>query len=104
MAVYEYQHEGEACELGEMFEITQSMKEDALEACPKCGGPIKRLISRTFISAPKGDSDLKSLGFTKLVKRDDGVYENVTKLDGESRYMEANKPETIPDIKRRISD
>ena len=36
------------------------------------------------------------MGFTKLVKRDDGVYENVTRLPGESRYMEKGKADTLP--------
>ncbi len=40
----------------------------------------------------------------KLVKRDEGVYENVTRTGKESRYMEAGKPETLPDIQRKISD
>ena len=50
------------------------------------------------------DTDLRDKGFAKLVRRDNGVYENVTALEGESRYWDANKPETMPDIKRRVSD
>jgi len=38
------------------------------------------------------------------VRRDDGVYENVTQRDGESRYMVRGKPETVPDVKRIIRD
>lgn len=104
MPVYEYRHVGPACALGEEFEHVQPIREDALAVCPQCGVPVQRLISRTFISTPQGDSDLRSMGFTKLVKRDSGVYENVTRLDGESRYMQADKPETLPDLKRRIAD
>ena len=104
MAVYEYEHLGEGCELGKRFEIEHPIKDDALKACPKCGGELQRLISRTFISAPVGDSQLKNMGFTKLVRRDKGVYENVTATGDESKYMEAGKPETMPDIKRKIGD
>jgi putative FmdB family regulatory protein len=104
MAVYEYEHTGKACEIGKVFEVEHSIKDDALATCPKCGNPIKRLISRTFVSTPKTDSELKSMGFTKLVRRDQGVYENVTATGGESRYMEADKPETLPDLKRKIND
>ena len=43
-------------------------------------------------------------GFTKLVKRDDGVYENVTARNGDSRYMERGKPETVPDLSKTITD
>ena len=61
-------------------------------------------MSAPFISAPKSNGELRDLGFTKLVKRDDGVYENVTRRKGESRYMERNKPETIPNLSKTISD
>ncbi|MCE5231026.1 zinc ribbon domain-containing protein [bacterium] len=104
MPVYEYEHVGEACSLGAQFEHVQSIKDDALTVCPKCGRPVKRLISLPYISTPKGDSDLKGMGFTKLVKRDTGVYENVTQTGSESRYMEAGKPETMPHIHKKVSD
>ncbi len=104
MPVYEYEHEGEGCELGRAFEWVQRITEDALAACPKCGGAVRRLISRTYVSAPKGNSDLKNMGFTKLVRRDTGVYENVTASGNEARYVESGKPETMPDLKRKISD
>ena len=104
MPTYEYEHSEEACELGRVFDWPQSMKDDAFKVCPRCGAAVRRLISRPMISTPKGDSDLKSMGFAKLVKRDDGVYENVTALNSESRYMLRDKPETMPDIKKRIGD
>ena len=104
MAVYEYEHNDEGCKLGKMFEWEQSIKTDALKKCPECGEPITRLISRTFISTPQTNSELKNLGFTKLEKRDTGVYENMTRRGNDSRYMEADKPETIPDLKKTITD
>ncbi|MEN6626382.1 MAG: zinc ribbon domain-containing protein [Candidatus Sumerlaeia bacterium] len=104
MPVYEYEHQGEPCSLGARFEHVQSIKDDALTACPKCGGAVKRLISLPYISVPAGDSKLKELGFTKLVKRDTGVYENVTATGAESRYMEAGKPETMPHIHKKVQD
>ncbi len=104
MAVYEYEHTDKACDIGRIFEVEHSIKDEALKACPECGGAIKRLISRTFVSTPKTDSELKGMGFTKLVRRDQGVYENVTATDKESRYMEADKPETMPDLKGKIGD
>ena len=84
--------------MGRVFDVTQSLKERPLHKCPQCGGPIKKLISLVGLSTPKTNSELKDMGFTKLVKRDDGVYENVTARDGDSRYMERGKPETIPDV------
>lgn len=108
MPIYEYAHDDAAldppCELGAEFEWTQSIRDDALTACPRCGRPVRRLISRTFISTPKGNTELRDMGFTKLVKRDNGVYENVTRRGDDKRYMEAGKPDTIPDLKKTISD
>lgn len=37
-----YEYKCETC--GNLFEVFQSIKEDALESCPKCGKSIKRLI------------------------------------------------------------
>lgn len=104
MAVYEYEHTGKACRLGKVFEVEQPLADDPLRACPQCGGPLRRLISRSFVSTPRTDSELKGMGFTKLVRRDKGVYENVTATGKESRYMQADKPETMPDLKRKIRD
>jgi putative FmdB family regulatory protein len=104
MPVYEYEHQDKPCQQGRIFEIVQSIKDDRLEICPTCGGKITRLISGAFISTPTTVSEYKSMGFTRLEKRDDGVYENVTRSDGEARYMEAGKPETLPNIKKKIRD
>lgn len=104
MPIYEYEHTEEPCELGKVFDIEQSYKDERLSLCPQCGRPIVRLISRTFVSTPKTNSELKDMGFTKLVKRDTGVYENVTRRGNESKFMEAGKKETVPDIKKIISD
>lgn len=104
MPVYEYEHTEDACSLGEVFEVRQSIQDEPLTRCPQCNGPVKKLISFTYHSAPKTNSELKDLGFTKLVKRDNGVYENVTARHGDSRYMEAGKPETMPNLKKTIRD
>lgn len=39
-----YEYECEKCK--EKFEAFQSMTEKPLEECPKCKGPVKRLIGR----------------------------------------------------------
>lgn len=41
MPTYEYK-----CEQCGQFDFWQSIKDDALSACPTCGSPVKRLISR----------------------------------------------------------
>jgi putative FmdB family regulatory protein len=104
MPIYEYEHIGGPCRLGITFEIRQSIDDPPITHCPECKGAVKKIISRVSISTPKTNSELRDLGFTKLVKRDDGVYENVTARDGESRVMERGKPETVPDISKTIKD
>ena len=104
MPIYEYEHIGPGCDLGKIFEIRQSLDSEKLQNCPQCGQEVKRLISLCSVSTPKTDSDLKSHGFTKLVRRDQGVYENVTATGKESRYWDARKPETMPDLKSKIGD
>ena len=84
MPIYEYEHLGPACRLGQHFEISQSISSEKLSVCPECGQQVKRLISIFSVNTPKTNSDLKSHGFTKLVRRDDGVYENVTASGKES--------------------
>lgn len=104
MPVYEYEHVNEPCSLGQVFEVEQSIHEEALTQCPKCEGPLRRVISRFFVSTPRSNTELRDMGFTKLVRRDDGVYENVTARDGESRLVERDKPETLPNLKKTIRD
>jgi putative FmdB family regulatory protein len=104
MPIYEYEHLGEGCEQGKTFELKQSMYSEKHSHCPYCGEEVKRIISLVSVNTPKGNSDLKNLGFTKLVKRDSGIYENVTATGKESKIWDASKPETKPDLKSKISD
>lgn len=77
MPIYEYRHtgkRGETCE--ETFEVFQKMSDETLTACPVCGLPVEKLLSRFSGGVDKlAPSRLKELGFTKLVRRDKGVYE-----------------------------
>ena len=112
MPLYEYVCAGN----GKSVEVRHSMKEDLHtwgELCERAGielgdtepdTPVERVLFATALAMPKGDSKLKELGFTKLVRRDKGVYENVTALDGESRYMKAGDASTVPDFKKRKLD
>ena len=105
MPTYEYEHLDEACIRGNIFEVRQSLDDPPLALCPTCKGMVKKIMSCASISRTKRtDSELRDLGFTKLVKREEGVYENVTQRSGESRYMVRGKPDTVPDVKRIISD
>jgi putative FmdB family regulatory protein len=104
MPIYEYEHVDTPCPLGRVFELRQTLTEETLSRCPGCGAAVKKVISRTNVSTPKTNSELRDLGFTKLVRRDNGVYENVTARNGDSRYMVSGNPETVPNIKKTISD
>jgi len=104
MPIYEYEHLKKPCSLGRVFDVKQSIQDKLLKQCPNCGGPVRKLISRINISTPKSNNELRDLGFTKLVKRDDGVYENVTARDGDSRMVIRGKSETLTDLKKTIRD
>ena len=90
MPVYEYEHLGSGCSHGKQFEFSQPMNSERLSVCPFCNKPVKRLLS--------------VVGFTKLVRRDNGVYENVTATGKESRIWDSSKPETMPHLHKKIRD
>lgn len=84
---------------GELCQIAQvDPGETELEA------EVKRLISTPSLAFPKGNSQLRDLGFTKLVKREKGVYENVTAREGESKFMNADNPSSFPKFNKTITD
>lgn len=66
--------------------------------------PVRRLITAPAVIVPTGISDLKSHGFSKLVKRDEGIYENVTATDNESRIVQPGDRSTYPDLKKKLED
>lgn len=49
MPTYEYK-----CEQCGVFDVKQSIKDEALKSCPTCGQEIKRLISRNVGVVYKG--------------------------------------------------
>ncbi len=112
MPVYEY-----LCPAnGEMVEIVHSMKERIQtwgELCSRAGldagqtpeeSPVERLLFAPGVTTPASNSKLKEMGFTKLVRRDSGVYENVTASGTESKYMVAGDNSTMPHFKNKITD
>jgi len=64
--------------------------------------PVKRLISAPRLIVEMGVSDLKSHGFSKLVKRDQGVYENLTATGDESRIVNIGDQSTYPNMKEKL--
>jgi hypothetical protein len=69
------------------------------------GSPVRRVLrSAPAVSRTVSDSELREAGFTKLVRRDDGVYENVTASGDEKRYMRRGKRNTRPHLHKKIRD
>ena len=66
--------------------------------------PIKKQISAPNINIPLSNSKAKELGFTKLVRKEKGVYENVTATGDEKRYFKANDPSSYPKFKKKVKD
>ncbi|NUP89554.1 MAG: zinc ribbon domain-containing protein [Candidatus Sumerlaeia bacterium] len=101
---------------GRTVEVFHGMNERILTWGELCGrtavalgdtspeAPVEKLIAAPGVNTPVGDSKLKNMGFTKLVKRDKGVYENVTATGSESRYMKADDPSTLPHLSKKIRD
>jgi hypothetical protein len=64
----------------------------------------KIITTAPMMNTPTGNSDLKSQGFTKLVKRQDGTYENVTRTGTEKRFLDPKDPSSMPHLHKKISD
>lgn len=88
--------------LATWLELCYASGENLGETDPEAS--VRKVLQPVSLSITPSNSELKSMGFTKLVRRDDGVYENVTRLDNESRYMKAGEADTVPDIARRVGD
>jgi len=102
---------------GETVEVIHSIG-DRLETwgevCGRLGReagetPSDAVVRRVILTAPManmpaGNSQLKNLGFTKLEKRYDGTYENVTRSGTESRFLDPGDKSTLPHFNKKISD
>lgn len=67
--------------------------------------PVRKVITTApMANTPAGNSELRSLGFTKLEKRYDGTYENVTRSGTEKRFLDPGDPSSMPHLDKKISD
>ena len=103
---YHHQNPGPAadCPVGPEFEWDQMSADLPLSCCPHCGQPVERALSASSIRTKKFNCELKDLGFSKLVRVDDGIFENVTRRHGEEKYIDRRRPETFPDLKKTVTD
>ena len=74
MPTYDYR-----CETCGVFEVKQLITENPLAACPNCGGPVKRLMSRNVCIVYKGSgwhcTDYSKHGYNGAPKTDDSQAE-----------------------------
>ena len=67
--------------------------------------PVIRVMTRAPGTVVQTfNAEYRNVGFTKLVKRDEGVYENVPATGGEKRYMRSDDPDSLPHIRRKVED
>ena len=87
MPIYTYRtrREQKGCDYcSDSFEISQSMSEERLQKCPRCGSEIERIITGcNFVQGHNfGDAltreRMKRGGLRKMVRTDDGSYRDDT--------------------------
>ena len=66
--------------------------------------PVELVVHAPALSFPKGDVALKNMGFSKLVRRETGVYENVTAQDGQSKIVSADNPASALNLGATLGD
>jgi len=80
MPIYEYEPTEHECQMCPgRFEALQSPEDDALEFCPSCGLPCRRVISRAQFKLSNAVSadDAAKKGFTTYKKAESGVWEKI---------------------------
>ena len=72
MPIYEYKAKnGSHCKLCKnKFEVRQGINDEPLTRCPECGGEIRRLFSRPFLSRKEVYADEES--FDEYPKDEEG--------------------------------
>lgn len=91
---FEVKNWGELCELA-MIETGDT---------PVDASVRKVITTPPMANTPAGNAHLKNLGFTKLEKRYDGTYENVTRTGTEKRFLDPKDPSSLPHIHKKVSD
>lgn len=97
MPRYDYELcEGSCAYCGGRFEVSQPMAEAPLTECPMCDRAVRRCFSVPFVKAVRSNAELRDLGLTKLEKRSDGTYENLTRRQGEPMIFDPRNPAFKP--------
>jgi len=80
MPIYEYEARDAHKSCGRCrngFEYVQGISDAPLAACPECGAPVRKLVSRPAVGSSKSNLDqrARSAGFHKLRRLGKGEYE-----------------------------
>lgn len=76
MPIYEYELQDGDCRIcGGRFELRRPADRAALQACPLCKKPVRKVVSAANTPRSLSISDAKRAGFQVLERRDEGVYE-----------------------------
>lgn len=106
--IYAYHHIDEdsaaRCPAGAEFDFSQVSADLPLSRCPWCGGAVERGVAAAALRTRKFDCELKDLGFTKLVRVDEGIFENKTRRPGENKYVDRRDPQSFPNLKKTVTD
>jgi len=107
MATYEYK----CAKCGDVFEAVQKMSDAPLERCPKCDGPVERLISGGTGLIFKGSgfyiTDYKNAGSKKDTEKESPKKETKEKTDPSTSPgtgSSAKKPSDSSQPKTKSSD
>ena len=85
MPIYEYAPSSGQCDKCHgLFEVVQRIADPKLSACPSCGQPCERRISRVALGGTwsLSESKIRSSGLTQYKKAGDGVYERTAGTGG----------------------
>ena len=85
MPLYEYAPSPGHCEqCAGKFEVFQRIADEKLTRCPNCGQPCERQVSRVALGGKfsTSESAIKSSGFTRYQKAENGVYERTAGSGG----------------------
>jgi putative FmdB family regulatory protein len=85
MPIYEYAPTSGHCEKCKgLFEVMQRLADAKLTACPACGQPCERRISKVALGGTwsRSESKIQQSGLTQYKKVENGVYEKTTGTGG----------------------
>ena len=94
MPIYEYQCD----DCADRFEVKQSMKDDPLTTCPRCGKHVQRLISSPAIMF-KG-SGWYVTDYSDKMKPSSGSEESAPKIEEKKPDPEPSLPEPVIEAKK----